>query len=219
MSLMMAACCCGCNTPNTCACLPTSISVSVSAYSSGGISWSAFTAVAYKCCYTNSTYGDGQIYRLEAVPSGTTYFSNFGNVTNYLLLMISLGGVGAGNGSLTTCDTWIQGVTDAYSQLSSDATPHLCLVPRTFTSATACDGLGTDEWCSPPYEPWTNSSDSWFKPGNLTNCPDCTVQILTSFSISFEYSVNPFNVSCNFPSSVFVVTPTSGTATFTVTIS
>ena len=216
MSLMNAAGCCCCITD--CDCLPTSISVSVSAYSSGGISWSAFTAVAYKCCYTNSIYGSGQIYRLEAVPSGTTYFSNFGNVTNYLLLMINIGGVGAGNGSLTPCDTWIQGVTDAYSQLSSDATPHLCLVPRTFTSVNVCDGLGTDEWCSPPYEPWTNASDTWFKPGNLTNCPNCTSQYITNFSFGFEYNNTPFKVSCSFPSSVFQIFH-NGNPIFTVTIS
>jgi hypothetical protein len=201
VSLMHAAGCCCCTTD--CDCLPTSISVSVSAYSAGGISWSAFTAVAYKCCYTNSIYGSGQIYRLEAVPSGLTYISNFGNVTNYLLLMISVGGIGAGQGSITNCDTWILGVTDAFSQLSSDPTPHLCLVPRTFTSVNVCDGLGTDEWCSPPYEPWTNASDSWFKPGNLTNCPACTSQFITSFSNGFDSGNSGFKVNCSFPSSVF----------------
>ena len=88
MSLMMAGCCCGgCN--GTCECMPSSITISVPAFSStdpynGDItSYAAQNVVLYLCCFVNYYTGfTNFLYRSNGIASGTrTFASPFSGIT------------------------------------------------------------------------------------------------------------------------------------------
>jgi len=215
MSLMMGACCCG-SCPY-CSCLPSSITISVSSYTDYAspntvISWSSFSSVAYKCCFPNTETNDpvGRImYKLNPIVSGV----NTSPISNNYYLVLYVGFAATISQGLCYLD--ISCVTDAISPIDSTSS-HVCLVPRnSYTALTACYGLGEDEYCSPPFVPWTNSADSWFKISNSTNCSICTgldINYLSTGSIQEQV------YSCAIPSTTFTITPSNGTGSFTITI-
>ena len=84
MSLMMGACCCGgCN--GTCECMPSSITISVPAFSYTSpyspyevTSYAAQNVVLYLCCFVNYYTGfTNFLYRSNGIASGTTTVSSF----------------------------------------------------------------------------------------------------------------------------------------------
>lgn len=167
---LMGKCCCGCQ----CNCFPSSLYVSVPAYTNGSdISWSAFNQTVYRCCIVNQQvppyYGGiiGSrpcvIYKLNPVLSGTccspvrnTYLTMAITASNYL------------TGSYRTS---IWAIPQVYSFLNSSGTA--CVIPRdNYTSGTACYGLGVDEFCGPTktYD-LEGYPDTYFKSsGSLSGC-------------------------------------------------
>lgn len=221
------ACCCGPICP-VCSCYPSSIVISVSDYDSfpapyNLTTWSAFSSIAYKCCFTDSVTGKPYVmYKMNPHISGISPIS--ASDYTYLILYVLIFPASAVDG----CFIRIVCTKGVYSFFDLDTFSFPCLVPRDpYTALTACDGLGQNEDCSPSALPFSNGNNSWFVLTSSAGCPVCTSGGSTDGLDFTDVSGNGTGgviasiTSCSIPSTVFTIEPNSsgyGAGSFTVTL-
>jgi len=171
MSLLNAACCCCNNTAPNCACLASSITVDIPAWSYGSYSCPAQTIIAYKCCYTISS-ASYFTYRASAINIGTTYSTRSGcstlNLNTYFVFFIQY----QNSFFINFCNIFIGAyivTEDSFQQGSAPFTCYPCVnTPLVIDSSTACYGITTNNLCS-----YTNTFEAKIFPSYFSTATSC----------------------------------------------
>lgn len=219
MSLMMAfksGCCCCNNTAPNCACLASSITVDIPAWSYGSLSCPAQTVIAYKCCFT---FGDTYfVYRATAINIGTT-LSNVPLCTTFSLNTYFIFYILYSNSAQANfCKISLEASIVTEDSYRSSGTCFTCVnTPLVIDATTACYGMSTNNICNLTNTfMTTNQRDvSWFT--SATNCafltfPNCTNETIKTSTVQSATSYS----NCSKPNSIEVK---FGTTEFTMTIS
>ena len=217
---LMGKCCCGggggCDTAPTCACLATSISIAIPAWTYLAASCPAQTVVAHLCCFTDGGI-DYQVYRTTPILVYTNINTNFDlcveasdNVPFYFILWIT-----RNCGSCSPCEFQVNASIVSSNQYTVPEYPpfmcYLCVKnPLAIDSSTSCDGITTNNLCSFSNTFVSNPALSFFTDADCVNCTGFLLQTYVS-----HLSVNSLLNNCDKPSSVTI---TFGTTPIVLTI-
>jgi hypothetical protein len=217
---LMGKCCCGggggCDTAPTCACLATSISIAIPAWTYIGASCSAQTVVAHLCCFTDGG-NDYQVYRTTPILVYTDTLSLPGcspdvSLPYYFVIYFLRGCSTCG-----PCEFEVQaGIVSSYyfnvNNIPEDICELCVTTPLTINSTTKCDGITTNNICGYSNTFISNSLLSFFTYCNPST--RCTLKLQTYYSAS-SLIVNSLSNNCDKPSSVTI---TFGTTPIVLTI-
>ena len=188
---LMGKCCCGCG---TCACMPSSITINIPAWSTTSnlvfVSMPATTVTAYKCCFSY----DGEprfVYRFTSIYMGS-FTDNLcspplTNVPIYFNCFI-------GYNIFTSCNLEFSALL---FRTGFSGTPCVYCVdtPLVINATTVCDKCGTNEVCSRTNTYMQEFLNSFFANDSCT----CASAVYTDIS---DGGIQLLPSNCSFPSSI-----------------
>jgi len=198
----MGKACCGTNHSPQCDCLPSSLSISIPAWSNGGYSYAGGTNIAYKCCWrfvNVNQYApyNHTVYRFTPIIVGTTTHNSC--TTNvYFNYAIYIDQASSSPRGFPCNATHLVSLIYSYDDIYTSGC-NLCRTPRTITALTACDGVSTNLLCGPLSA--FSIGSFW---GTTRDCNYCYG--------AWGYSVNEPPLTLNNPCEI----PSSVTATFSL---
>lgn len=191
MSLMGKCCCC----TGTCACMPSSITITIPAWSTtsavGFLSMPATTVTAYKCCFS---YGGESrfVYRFTSIYMGSYTDSA---CTPTLTIPVYFNFFIGYNIFNTSCNLEFNA---GLFHSSYSGTPCVFCVntPLVINATTVCDKCGTNEVCSRTNTYMENFLSSFFANDSCT----CSLPVYSEASDGGNLQLFPNN--CSLPSSI-----------------
>ena len=168
-SLIIKRCCCICDL------YPTSIVINVAAWNNGGgLSFAAFTQTLYKCCIQTQEFPqywglkECCVYKMNPVLCGITTNDPPTPRPIYFVMIIKFG-----NPPNPTLYDQLE-FNVRFGSSARNTALGLCVIPRSdYTSATACYGLGVDEFCGIKEFDLQAFADGFFQANDITGC-NCT---------------------------------------------